>query len=54
VAADAAGNRVYVPIRGNYGIAAAPFGALCSTATDVFGNAGSDALGCIGVYTSSN
>jgi hypothetical protein len=54
VAADAAGNRVYVPIRGNNGIAAAPFGALCSTATDVFGNAGSDALGCIGVYTSSN
>jgi hypothetical protein len=55
VAADAAGNRVYVPIRGNNGIAApGPFGALCSTAMDVFGNAGSDALGCIGVYTSSN
>jgi hypothetical protein len=52
VAADASSNQVYVPIRGNNGIAApGPFGALCSTATDVFNIAGSDPLGCIAVYT---
>jgi hypothetical protein len=52
VAADARRNQVYVPIRGNNGIAApGPFGALCSTAKDVFGIVGSDALGCIAVYT---
>jgi hypothetical protein len=53
VAADARrGNQVYVPIRGNNGLpAAGPFGALCSTATDVFGIAGSNNLGCIAVFT---
>jgi hypothetical protein len=52
VAADARRNQVYVPIRGNDGIPApGPFGALCSTAKDVFGIAGSDALGCIAIYT---
>jgi hypothetical protein len=52
VAADASRNQVYVPIRGNNGIAApGPFGALCSKSTDVFGIAGSDALGCIAVFT---
>jgi hypothetical protein len=52
VAADASRNQVYVPIRGNDGIASpGPFGMLCSTAKDVQGIAGSDALGCIGVYT---
>ncbi len=54
VAADSRRNQVYVPIRGNDGIASpGPFGALCSTAKDVFNIAGSDALGCIGVYTAS-
>jgi hypothetical protein len=49
VAADSVTNEVYVPIRGNQGVAP-PLGAICSTAKDVFGNAGSDALGCILSY----
>jgi hypothetical protein len=43
--------KVYVPIRGNTGIPLpGPFGAICSTAKDAFGNTGSDALGCILSY----
>jgi hypothetical protein len=48
VAADSDTNEVYVPIRGNNAVANS--GAVCSKATDVFGNAGSDALGCILTY----
>jgi hypothetical protein len=48
VAADSVTNEVYVPIRGNNAVANS--GAVCSKATDVFGNAGSDALGCILTY----
>ena len=52
VAADSKRNRVYVPIRGNSGIALpGPFGALCGKVKDIFGNLGSDMLGCIAVYT---
>lgn len=52
VAADSGRNQVYVPIRGNNGIAApGPFGALCGKAKDVFSIAGSDNLGCIAVFT---
>jgi len=54
VAADAFRNQVYVPIRGNNGTSppATPPGAtICSSATDVFGIKGSDALGCIAIYT---
>jgi hypothetical protein len=55
VAADSVTNEVYVPIRGNNGTVPptappAPVGAVCSKATDVFGLAGSDALGCILTY----
>jgi hypothetical protein len=50
VTADSVTNEVYVPIRGNNGIATGPFGAICSTATDAFGLKGSDALGCILSY----
>jgi hypothetical protein len=50
VAADSVTNEVYVPIRGNQGVAP-PLGAICSTAKDAFGLAGSDALGCIAIYT---
>jgi len=48
VAADKKTNLVYVPIRGNNAVAGS--GAVCSTAKDSFGNAGSDALGCILSY----
>jgi hypothetical protein len=52
VAADPRRNQVYVPIRGNNGTTPpSTTGAICSKAKDVFGNAGSDALGCIAVYT---
>jgi len=52
VAADAHRNQVYVPIRGNNGtVPPSATGKICSAAKDVFGNAGSDALGCIAVYT---
>jgi hypothetical protein len=54
VAADSVTNEVYVPIRGNNGTVppstGAAAGAVCSKATDVFGLAGSDALGCILAY----
>jgi hypothetical protein len=50
LAADPRRNQVYVPIRGNTGVMP-PFGTLCSKVKDVFGNAGSDALGCIAIYT---
>jgi hypothetical protein len=49
VAADKKTNLVYVPIRGNNAVAGSS-GAVCSKATDSFGNAGSDALGCILSY----
>jgi DNA-binding beta-propeller fold protein YncE len=49
VAADSVTNEVYVPIRGNQGVAP-PLGAICSTAKDAFGVAGSDTLGCILSY----
>jgi hypothetical protein len=48
VAADSETNLVYVPIRGNNAVANS--GSVCSKATDVFGIAGSDALGCILSY----
>jgi hypothetical protein len=48
VAADSETNLVYVPIRGNNAVAGS--GAVCSKATDSFGIAGSDALGCILSY----
>jgi hypothetical protein len=48
VAADSETNLVYVPIRGNNAVANS--GAVCSKATDAFGIAGSDALGCILSY----
>jgi len=48
VAADSETNLVYVPIRGNNAVAGS--GTVCSKATDVFGIAGSDALGCILSY----
>jgi hypothetical protein len=52
VAADSHRNQVYVPIRGNNGTTPpSTTGKICSSAKDVFGNAGSDALGCIAVYT---
>jgi hypothetical protein len=52
VAADPHRNQVYVPIRGNNGTTPpSTTGKICSTAKDVFGNAGSDALGCIAIYT---
>jgi hypothetical protein len=55
VAADPRRNQVYLPIRGNNGTTppttGAGAGTICSAAKDVFGNAGSDALGCIAVYT---
>jgi hypothetical protein len=48
VAADSQTNLVYVPIRGNNAVAGS--GAVCSKATDSFGNAGSDGSGCILSY----
>jgi hypothetical protein len=54
VAADSVTNEVYVPIRGNNGTVPptplASRGNVCSKANDVFGVAGSDALGCILTY----
>jgi hypothetical protein len=54
VAADSLTNEVYVPIRDNNGTVPPPTGAaagaVCSKANDVFGLAGSDALGCILSY----
>jgi len=64
VAADPIRNQVYVPIRGNTGVTAAnpnpppptlpSNNKICSSAKDVHGNAGSDALGCIAVFTAPN
>jgi hypothetical protein len=52
VAADPVRNQVYVPIRGNNGTTPpSATGNICSKAKDVFGIAGSDALGCIAIYT---
>jgi hypothetical protein len=52
VAADPRRNQVYVPIRGNNGtVPPSTTGKICSKAKDVHGNAGSDALGCIAIYT---
>jgi hypothetical protein len=52
VAADSFTNAVYVPIRGNNGtVPPSAGGTICGTANDVFGKAGSDALGCIAIYT---
>jgi hypothetical protein len=55
VAVDSHRNQVYVPIRGNNGTTPPSTGAaasnICSTAKDVHGHAGSDALGCIAIYT---
>jgi hypothetical protein len=48
VAADSVTGEVYVPIRGNNAVANS--GAVCSKGFDAFGNAGSDALGCILTY----
>jgi hypothetical protein len=48
VAADSVTGEVYVPIRGNNAVANS--GTVCSKATDAFGNAGSDAFGCILTY----
>jgi hypothetical protein len=57
VAADPRRNQVYVPIRGNNGrvppSTGAAAGATCSTANDASGNAGSDALGHIAIYTAA-
>jgi hypothetical protein len=40
------------PIDGNLGTSPTPGKAkLCSTAKDIFGNAGSDNFGCIAIYT---
>jgi DNA-binding beta-propeller fold protein YncE len=50
VAADSVTNEVYVPIRGNNAVTPAGTAAVCSKATDAFGLAGSDALGCILSY----
>ena len=55
VAADSLTNQVYVPIRGNAEVAPpGPFGTTCSKGKDVFGLAGSDALGCIAIYTAQS
>jgi hypothetical protein len=52
VAADDHPNQVYVPIRGNNGtVPPSSTGKICSSAKDVFGIPGSDAFGCIAVYT---
>jgi hypothetical protein len=52
VAADPIRNQVYLPIRGNNGTTPpSTTGKICSTAKDVFGIAGSDALGCVAIYT---
>jgi hypothetical protein len=54
VAADLRTNQVFVPIRGNTGQAPGPLGTLCSKGKDVFGLAGSDALGCIAIYSATS
>jgi len=55
VAADPIRNQVYVPIRGNAATHPTPgTSTVCSSGKDVFGNPGSDALGCIAVYTAPN
>jgi hypothetical protein len=55
VAADPIRNQVYVPIRGNAATHPTPgTSKVCSSGKDVFGNPGSDALGCIAVYTAPN
>jgi hypothetical protein len=52
VAADSRRNQVYVPIRGNNGTTPpSTTGKICSSVKDDFGIAGSDALGCIAIYT---
>jgi len=52
VAADSRRNQVYVPIRGNLGTSpVSTTTTICSTATDVFGIAGSNNSGCIAIYT---
>jgi hypothetical protein len=54
VAADPRRNQVYVPIRGNNGtVPPSTTGMICSTVEDDFGNAGSDAAGCIAIYTAA-
>jgi hypothetical protein len=50
VAADSVTGEVYVPIKGNNASTPAGAAAVCSKGTDAFGNAGSDALGCILTY----
>jgi hypothetical protein len=41
-----------VPIRGNNGTTPpSTTGTICSSVKDIFGNTGSDALGCIAIYT---
>jgi hypothetical protein len=55
VAADSRRNQVYVPVRGNLGTSpTSTTTTICSTATDVFGNAGSNNFGCIAIYTAPN
>jgi hypothetical protein len=49
VAADPHRNQVYVPIRGTMAVPGPS--KICSSATDHFGHKGSDAFGCIAVYT---
>jgi hypothetical protein len=52
VAADSRRNQVYVPVRGDLGTSpVSTTTTICSTAKDVFGNAGSNNFGCIAVYT---
>jgi hypothetical protein len=52
VAADPRRNHVYVPIRGNNGTSPpSTTGTICGSVKDDFGNTGSNALGCIAIYT---
>jgi hypothetical protein len=52
VAADSRRNQVYVPVRGNLGTTpTSTTTTICSTATDVSGNAGSNNFGCIAIFT---
>jgi hypothetical protein len=53
VAADLRTNQVFVPIQGNTDQTAGGR-ATCSKGKDVFGLAGSDALGCIAIYTGTS
>jgi hypothetical protein len=50
VAADLRTNQVFVPIQGNTGQTVPTGRVTCSKGKDVFGIAGSDALGCIAIY----